>query len=437
MYKRNFSKALAFVIAFSFITNISAQNFRNEDNKILENKQSYYEELNSFARTQKVYNTHSHMNVRIDPGDFTLDVLLKSSYVDWMGISHEKNSESIDYYISKVKHNSYYFWLEKSLQELYDIDEKISSKNWDDISTKLVESRKQNLDEKFLYDYCKYEKIILDNFKKPGVPVSDLDVFTSAFRVNSFFYGYSAFAKDHNGNSAIVLYNNGKEINNIDEYVNFMGNEIIKQKEKGAVAIKCALAYDRGLDFTTVEKEKAEIALSKGNSKLSDEEIKDFQDYLFFKLCEIAAGLDMPLQVHTGLAKLQKSNAMQLREAIELNHKTKFVLFHGSYPWLDDIFGLTHNYSNVYPDMCWLPLISTSAAERFLHEIIEVGIIDKVAWGGDSFTVEESYGALLAMRHVLAKVLSEKVEDGYLSMDEAKEIVKKVLYSNAKGLYSN
>ncbi|MEN8139231.1 MAG: amidohydrolase family protein [Bacteroidota bacterium] len=419
-------KTIVLAVLTAFAVNASAQSYSTKN----------FNELISFAREQKVYNTHSHMNVRLDEGDFTLDVLLYSSYADWMGVKHEKNTESRKNYINKLKHNSYYVWLEKSLQEIYGFDDEISSENWDEISAKLVELRDKQFSEKILNDYCKYETVILDNFKNPGVRVNDSEIFTKTFRVNSFFYGFSPLAKDHNGNNSIVLYNNSKEISNIDDYVKFMYREIVKQKEDGAVAIKCALAYDRGLDFTVVSKEKAELALSKKNKKVTNQEIKDFQDYLFFELSRIAAELNMPLQIHTGLAKLQKSNAMQLREVIELNPKTKFVLFHGSYPWIEDIFGLAHNYPNIYPDMCWLPLISTSAAERFFHEIIEVGVIDKVTWGGDSFTAEESYGGLLAMQHVMAKVLSQKIEEGYMDIDDAKELIKKVLYFNAKELYT-
>jgi predicted TIM-barrel fold metal-dependent hydrolase len=144
----------------------------------------------------------------------------------------------------------------------------------------------------------------------------------------------------------------------------------------------------------------------------------------------------MPIQCHTGLGRLKGTNAMAMEEVISKNPATKFVLFHCSYPWLDDINGLLHNYGNVYPDLCWLPLISTSAAVRMLHEMIEVGTSDKICWGCDTWTSEESYGALLALRFVLAKVLKEKIEDGYLCLSDARYIVDNIMYNNAARLYS-
>lgn len=168
---------------------------------------------------------------------------------------------------------------------------------------------------------------------------------------------------------------------------------------------------------------------------LSAEEVKAFQDYIFDQICKIAAEMELPIQCHIGLGEINKTNGMQMRDVIQNNKETKFVLFHGGYPWLEDIYGLTHYFRNVYPDLCWLPLISTSAAERMLEELMEISTADKICWGCDTWTSQESFGALLAFRHVLAKVLTKKIAEDYLSISSAKEFIDLVLYSNAKKLY--
>ena len=126
---------------------------------------------------------------------------------------------------------------------------------------------------------------------------------------------------------------------------------------------------------------------------------------------------------------------MNLYEAIHNNPETRFVLFHGSYPDVQDICGLAHNYLNVYPDLCWLPIISPSACHRLLNELIEVGDVNKITWGCDTWTSQESYGALIAIKEVLSKVLSNKVEDRYLDMNDAKLLCDKILFENAKSIY--
>ena len=51
------------------------------------------------------------------------------------------------------------------------------------------------------------------------------------------------------------------------------------------------------------------------------------------------------------------------------------------------------------------------------------------------WTVEESYGSLLAFRFSLCSVLREKIEDGYLSVNNAKDIIDKILFDNAGKIY--
>ena len=46
------------------------------------------------------------------------------------------------------------------------------------------------------------------------------------------------------------------------------------------------------------------------------------------------------------------------------NMGVKFLYDHSYCNWMDDLLGLLHSYSNVYADLCWLPLISTSAARK-------------------------------------------------------------------------
>lgn len=137
----------------------------------------------------------------------------------------------------------------------------------------------------------------------------------------------------------------------------------------------------------------------------------------------------------TGMGRLRQSNAMWLREAIEKNPATKFVLLHCSYPWTQDVSALLRYYPNVYPDLSFLPLLSTVACQHTLHDMIEGGTSEKVCWGCDTWTPEESYGLLLAFRHSVVRTMTEKVEAGYLSLEDARTVMDNIAYHNAKVLY--
>jgi hypothetical protein len=281
---------------------------------------------------------------------------------------------------------------------------------------------------------CGYEKIIIDTYWNPGSNNGHPELFSPTYRINPFIAGYSKEARDHNGNNPYDFYK--EDIQNIDEYVLYLKRIITLKKNEGCIALKSALAYDRSLDFTEVKKEKAQKAFGHGGHLVTKEDIKNFGDYIFFEICKLAAELDLPLQCHTGTGIYLKTNAMQLFEVIGKNPETKFVLFHGGYPWIEDVCALAQYFPNVYPDICWMPLLETPATIRLLDSLVEICLSDRVCWGCDTWTSEESYGSLLAVRYILAKVLSQKVIDCYFTLNDAKEIAGNILYNNAKRLYN-
>jgi hypothetical protein len=393
-----------------------------------------YDELYSFIQTLPVISTHSHHEKDAFHTDLNLDSLLKKSYVYWCGAVFDSTPESRRLFLEKVRFNSYFIWLEKALAQIYHFDDPITAGNWDRVSGLISAANKNgNHHLDLLTHWCKYEKIILDAYWNPGSDNNHPDLFAPTFRINMFLYGYSRKAADHNGNNPEAAY--GIKTKDIDEYISCVRDIIVKKKREGCIALKSALAYDRGLNFSQASRERAQAALTAAEDAVTPEDIKAFGDYVFFEICKTAAELGLPVQCHTGLGALKETNAMQMREVIEKNPDTRFVLFHGGYPWLDDVLALTHFYKNVYPDICWLPIISTSAAERMIIELIEVSTIDKICWGCDTWTAEESAGALLAMRHALAGALSKMAADGYFSINSAKKAAENILYNNAKAIY--
>lgn len=207
------------------------------------------------------------------------------------------------------------------------------------------------------------------------------------------------------------------------------------QKSEGCVALKIALAYERSIHFEKVTPEQAERVFLLNEEDITPDDISAFQDYLFWKICEIAAEVSLPLQCHTGMGQIIDTNVLQLNNVIKNNPETKFVLLHCGFPWVDDILSMVDGYPNLYPDLTWVPILSYTASNRILHQLIEMSPIDKICWGCDTWTVEESYGSLLAFRFSLCKVLSEKVADGYFTVNNAKDIIDKILFDNARHLY--
>lgn len=393
-----------------------------------------FQELLHYFQKSPIINTHSHCLRERAFRKFDLAKVLENSYVNWNGVPVTDTYEGRVNYLKKNKFNSCFTWLQQALQELYCFSDPLSADNWDEVSKEVAKAHEtKNYQLGVLRDQCQYEKVILDAFWVPGDDNGHPELFAPSFRINVFLFGHNPTAKDHNGHSLKTLFLYAPQ--ELDEYVSFMEEQIGVKQKQGCVALKCAAAYERGLDFRPVSRHRAEKVFKKKPHEQSPGDIKDFQDYIFGEICKIAAKLNLPLQCHTGMGLLNKSRALELSDVIERNPDTKFVLLHGGYPWMEDVNGLLRTYPNVYPDLCWLPLLSTSAAVRMLHELIDGGTSDKISWGCDAFTPEESYGALLAARFVFAKVLAEKVKDGRFSPRDAREVGNNLLYDNAAALY--
>jgi hypothetical protein len=87
-------------------------------------------------------------------------------------------------------------------------------------------------------------------------------------------------------------------------------------------------------------------------------------------------------------------NPLLLLDLIEANPQTKFVLFHGGYPWVGETGAIAlRHWRHVWIDTLWLPTISPTMARRALHEWLEVMPSDRLLWGADCFNAETIYAA--------------------------------------------
>ena len=125
-------------------------------------------------------------------------------------------------------------------------------------------------------------------------------------------------------------------------------DNLLAHQAGGCVALKIPIAYDRGLDFDPVSDDLARQAFARLTAVLSQAagagrlefreqafrpmrpatlfssrmesadpvDVKTFQDYLFFQICRMAADLNLPVQIHTGMGQGHKTNAIHLQPAI-------------------------------------------------------------------------------------------------------------------------
>jgi predicted TIM-barrel fold metal-dependent hydrolase len=228
----------------------------------------------------------------------------------------------------------------------------------------------------------------------------------------------------------------GLPVKTLDDYLAVLDAIFAKAVAADAACLKTTLAYQRSLRFENVARERAESLFGRSKAQLTADEQRDFEDFVFWRLCELSAKHDLPFQIHTGQARVQGSNPMLLVDLIEANPQTKFVLFHGGFPWVGETGVIAMRHKNVWIDSVWLPTLSYTMAKRAYQEWLEMIPSDRIMWGADTVQAEGIYAATEYTRQCLAEALAEKVERGELREEQAMHIGRQILRENALKLFT-
>ncbi len=391
--------------------------------------------------TIRVLDTHEHiypyrMMLARKPDIFEV---LKGSYVSWVARMPRKGDfEGLAESLCRIKGNAFLRSCMRAIKEIYGVSiDKLDEASLKKASEKIAKAYlDENWQRTVLREKAGIDRCILDPYWDVWIEDYDRECFVLALRINMFLFGYNREARDHNGNTPYVLAEKlGFHIDSFDDYLEFVDFTLRKAKEQGYVCLKSALAYDRDLRFDHVEEETARRVFGKGEKELSEGEKRAFGDFVMHYILSRAEEYGFPVQFHTGLALIEGSNPMNLVNLFRRFPGVKFVLFHGGYPWTSETAALALSFPNVYVDLCWLPIISPTASRELLRELIETTGGQKIMWGGDCWVVEGTYGALLSMKSVLARVLAEYVEEGYMSLGDAVDVGERILRLNAEELF--
>jgi uncharacterized protein len=215
---------------------------------------------------------------------------------------------------------------------------------------------------------------------------------------------------------------------------------------KYAVAVKSQQAYSRDIDYARVLPERAEPLFTKALQKdpLAAEERKTLEDHLFWAAVDRATRHGLPVKLHTGyyagqnsmpLARLAR-NAGSAAELCRLAPDTQFVFMHICYPYYEEILSVAKQWANAHVDMCWSWIINPVAAKDYLKKHIVTAPINKLLpFGGDYMPVEPVLGHAILARRGVALALAELVEEGWLKLADAMDLVEPILNGNAHRIF--
>jgi len=323
--------------------------------------------------------------------------------------------------------------------DLYDVDfETLTPQQAKELNQRM-ENNYENPDwaEEVLRRRANTELIVVDSYWRP-TNIRDYYPFTvSTFNVSLLLDGFhdSEF-KGREVHSPYGFAAHQKlPIDSLDDYLAVIDQMMVQAKKDGVVCLKSPNAYQRTLVYDRVPKDRAAEAFGKPRNKLTPAQIKDFEDYVFWQITELAAKHDLPFQIHTGHARIQGSNPMNLVDLIEANPRTKFILFHGGFPWVGESGIIALRYPNVWLDSVWMPVLSYDMGKRAYKEWLDMFSSDRIMWGSDMPTIEGTYGTTMYTRQCIYEALAEKVVDHELREEDAVRIGRQILRENALKMF--
>jgi hypothetical protein len=379
-----------------------------------------------------IIDTHEHYGEGW-AGPVTVYDLCRDSYVGWCAHDTplENTPASLREWLRPARDNSYTVSLLRGLTDLYGVPVRETEEaDFAALETKVREAYGNPGWGLSVLRKAGIRHSIVDPLPVPGY-VHGEPSFHLALRSHALVHGYDRAAVDHGGDSPFAFAARmGLSISGFDDYLDFVDQWVRTHKEKGAVAIKSALAYERDIEVGPASAQEAERLFDSGTHDPAER--KRFGDFILNLLAQKAAQYGLVFQVHAGLALQAGSHPWRLMWLLDNNPDTTFDLFHCGYPWTQEVLAMASERPNLIVDTCWLPIISPTAAVRFYHEYAEAAFrADTLCWGGDNWHAEESYGAALTFKDCLAKAVSEKVEGGYWTRRQGLRYAEGVMWRAA------
>jgi hypothetical protein len=322
----------------------------------------------------------------------------------------------------------------RALTELYDLgDGGITPGNWERLDGQIRARHRDSSWRTEVLDRARVHRIITDPFNDPLVNARETlgERYASVLRINALAFGWHPKSCDHNGNSAHRFAQQiGHRLDTFDDYLALLDALMDTMVKRHQIGLKNALAYDRSVNFDDVDKAVARQAWGQPNP--TAEQRKAFGDVIVDRLCRLAGERDVPFQMHLGSAQIRGSHPMNAAGLIERHPNTRFLLMHLAFPWSRELLGLAFVYRNIWLDLTWSALLSPTYFKQALHEAIEVLPDEsRLMIGGDTWHVEETFGAIAQMRRLIGEVLQEKVDSGYFQAADARRLATKILSANA------
>lgn len=343
--------------------------------------------------------------------------------------------ELLEPYWNAARHTGYGRALDMAVRGIYGI-EGINRNTIEEVNQAFLASLKPGHFQRVLKDLSQIKVSLLDSLAKSLE--WDKTFFRSVFRLDIFVFPY---LREH---IEYIEDLTGIRMTSFDAWCECCRKMLEIVLEKGIVALKCGLAYQRSLKFDRTTRAKAEAEFDNFLQAIARDGIhtqmpllgQHCQNYMMHYILELANQRQLAYQFHTGLQEgfgnhISWSDPTLMTNLFLEYPDVRFDLFHIGYPFQQKLSVLAKNFANVFIDMCWAHIISPQASLSALAEYIDTLPFNKIsAFGGDYLFVDGVYGHQQIARENVSKALAKKVNEESFDLDRAQEIAHYLFYEN-------
>ena len=422
-------------------------------------QESTYDKIKNYLETIEIVDTHEHLQIPADSNTFFLfnTVSYFVSDITSAGAPSFPVTQNIKFnadslwnlfgkFYNYSRATSYHEQFMNTLRILYGYNKPyLLKEDVPDLYKRMIANRYRNYGKWFddVYKKSHFKTMLNDQYWNHFNTDLDTAHFKLVCNISScvLLINEAAEKKKITSDKNLLKFMNREVIvtKNLDDYIDLVDSVLTIFKIKGAVCLKNVLAYSRSIDFDDIDYNTASKIFNK--SGVRDKlEIKQLQDFIFHHIIQQSIRLGLPIQIHTGYLAgnrgwLDNGHPMKLLNLFIKYPEARFILFHGGYPWTGDYVALGKQFSNVYLDLVWLPQISKTAAIRTLNEMLDAVPYNKIMWGGDVLVIDDAVGSLELAKEVVASVLSERIEKGWMTEDIALDVAKHIFRDNAMEIF--
>ncbi len=336
----------------------------------------------------------------------------------------EKRWELFAPYLKRIRYGSYARPAFIAAREIYGFND-VNEENYKMVSERIAAENRPGIYRRILREKCRIRVALTQQNRTDYdldllIPLMPIDVYASVASWRT--------VEKH----AARL---GWTVRSLDDYLEMVREGLEKWRREGVVGLK--MSSHRFLKPSRSSAIAFFDAL-KHNSGKRLPFMNPLYCFLVDETLKMAGELNMVVAVHTGMwGDFRELDPQHMIPVFQRHPDTRFDMYHLGVPYVREAIIIGKNFPNVWLNMCWLHIISQRLACTALDEMIDLVPVNKIiAFGGDyEIPVEKVYGHLVMAREDVASVLGKRVEEGFMTENEAVELARAWFYENPRSLY--